>query len=271
MTRLIPADIAELGLDWKPFDQLLFELTGSSLLSLAAGSLGVTGETAESCLAGKTVAVVPDTSGEGLIEGFSEALVRIARRLGCQAFITVPDSKGLTEAQDRGADFVLTSTDEDFICLNQRTLFQSENGKTTGRGFAYALDRMSGGKLRGETVLTIGAGPVGTSAIKYLTDLGARVIVHDIVPEKAIILAQKITGLKVWSPEMGDIPSGFKYIIEASTSGQVHPVETVQPGALISAPGMPFSFSPSSRYRLWSEPLATGTAVMLLMAALGPE
>ncbi|MDR2301860.1 MAG: hypothetical protein LBF38_07470 [Deltaproteobacteria bacterium] len=268
MTRLVPTDIAELGLDWTGFEATLFDLTGQSLLALAAQALDQDPNAAQKALLKKTVAIVPDSSGEGIIEGFSEALKRIARRLGCQAFITVPNAPGLIEAQNHGADFILSSNDDDFYCLNLKSNHRAPNGQATGLGFAQALYLMNGSNLVNQTVLIIGAGPVGSAAAKRLTSLGAKVLVHDIIPPKAQTLAQSLPGAQVWSPKLGPIPNSFNLILEASTSHKVFPQDQVPLGALISAPGMPFSFTPSPGYRLWSEPLATGTAVMLLMAAL---
>ncbi|MDR0621459.1 MAG: hypothetical protein LBJ61_06255 [Deltaproteobacteria bacterium] len=322
MTRLLPKDIANLGLNWPEFDQNLLDLTGLDLFSLAAEALDLLPEDAPDHLAGqlagqlagKLTAVIPDTSGDGIIEGFSETLVRVAERLGCRARMTGPDAGGWEEAKNWGADFILTSNDDDFVCLNVKTGARAQNGWATGLAFAQVLWRMAakappeadlgdsglsglvmsgavmsagtlgrgdlakgasprrawgGGSLAGETVLVIGAGPVGSSAAWRLSRLGAQTVIRDILPAKAQNLALSVPGAVPWSPGQGAIPGGFKYILEASTSDEVWPEESLAPGSSISCPGMPFSFHPSPRYRLWAEPLATGTATMLLAAAFG--
>ena len=294
MTRLLPTDIADLGFNWPEFAQNLLDLTGLDLLSLAAEALDLPPEEAGGKLAGKLVAVVPDTSGDGIIEGFSETLVRVAERLGCRARVTGPDAGGFEEAKNWGADFILSSNDDDFVCLNAKTGARAENGWATGLAFAQVLWRMAGraqseaglsggtlsgetlergdlaeGTLSGETVLVIGAGPVGSSAAWRLSRLGAQTVIRDVLPAKAKNLALSVPGAVPWSPSQGIIPGDFKFILEASNSDEVWPEESLALGSVISCTGMPFSFRPSPRYRLWAEPLATGTAAMLLAAAFG--
>ncbi|MDR2367321.1 MAG: 3-methylornithyl-N6-L-lysine dehydrogenase PylD [Deltaproteobacteria bacterium] len=271
MTRLVPKDIAKLGLNWSNFDRSLFNLTGQSLLSLAAQALDLKTDLAQQALANKSLAIVPNSSGEGLIEGFSEALKRIAQRLGCQAFITAPDALGLKQAQSRQADLLLTSDDHDYHCLNLKSSYKAPNGQATGLGFAQALFFMAQAHLQKQRVLVIGAGPVGWAAAQRLSRLGAQVIVHDLIAQKAQALIQSLPGAQIYSQDLGPIPNSFSLILDASSSKQLFPPELIPLGANISAPGMPFSFRPSQGYRLWAEPLATGTAVMLLMAALNLE
>ncbi|MDR1677682.1 MAG: hypothetical protein LBS44_04735, partial [Deltaproteobacteria bacterium] len=100
-----------------------------------------------------------------------------------------------------------------------------------------------------------------------LSELGARVIISELIIEKSQKAAQSIPGVRLWSKELGVIPGDFSLILDASTSESVFPEESLPLGACIAAPGMPFSFNFSPRYKLWSEPLATGTAVMLVKAA----
>jgi pyrrolysine biosynthesis protein PylD len=152
MTRLLPTDISDLGLNWSGFDSELLELTGLPLLDLAAGALGLSSGQAKALLAGKLTAVVPDTSGDGLIEGFSQALLRISEHLGTKAVIAAPDAQGLAQARSMGADFVLTSSDDEFLCRNLGTGATAENGQATGLGFAQALVHMYGNLLDGQTV-----------------------------------------------------------------------------------------------------------------------
>jgi D-arabinose 1-dehydrogenase-like Zn-dependent alcohol dehydrogenase len=212
--------------------------------------------------------VVPDDSGEGIIPGFSESLVNITQHLGAKAFITTPNAPGIKEAQEKGATLILTSTDDSFICQNLTSNFISHNGTATGQGFAQALYLMADQNIAAKKVLVIGAGPVGTAATEKLVSLGARVIIHDLILEKAQKVASSNNNIQVFSGNLDTDLVTFDLILEASTSPLVWPISKVRAKANIVAPGIPFSFVPSANYNLWSEPLATGTAVMLVEAAL---
>jgi pyrrolysine biosynthesis protein PylD len=218
-------------------------------------------------LSEKLVAIIPDSSGEGVIPGFAEALAGIVEYLGAEAFITSPDEKGLLEAEKRNASLVLTSSDDLFVCRDRRSSHVAENGRCTGLGFAQALLAMAG-DAKGRTVLVIGAGPVGLWASRRLTAKGAKVVCCDIVPERAQEVTRLVPEVKVFQGRLEEDLKSFDFIVEASTSSTLWSEEYVKKGACLAAPGMPFSFSFSDRYKLWSEPLATGTAVMLVDACL---
>jgi pyrrolysine biosynthesis protein PylD len=197
MTRLVSQDITGLENSWPVFDQTLFSLTGLDLADLAGLTLNLALGEAKTLLARQTVAVVPDTTGEGVILGFCETLISIAEHLGAKAFKTSPNEKGFKEALDLGATITLSSNDADFLAKNLITHRQSENGSATGRGFAQALCQMAGGSLSGCEVLVLGAGPVGLAAAQRLTSLGAGVVIDDLDPQQARQAAQKVSGAKV--------------------------------------------------------------------------
>ncbi|MDR1656209.1 MAG: 3-methylornithyl-N6-L-lysine dehydrogenase PylD [Deltaproteobacteria bacterium] len=271
MTRLTSSDISFIGGDWSSFDRQLFELTGLDLVKLAACSLDIDNEQAAFFLSGQTVAAVPDPSGDGLIEGFAESLAAIALKMGVnKALVTAPKPSGLREAAALGATIVITADDLDFTAINLQTRRVSENGTATGLGFAQALFHLSGGKIAGRKVLVVGAGPVGQAAAWRLSTLGAQPIIYDLNSAKAAMSAEKIKGAWPWTPALGQLPSDFDLIVEASTASFLWPPQTLKPGTLISAPGVPMCFKPAPHLRQWHDPLVTGTAVMLLEASL-PE
>jgi pyrrolysine biosynthesis protein PylD len=162
---------------------------------------------------------------------------------------------------------VLSSDDDDFICRNLKTGFVSRNGEATGRGFAQALFFMARGTAQ-NPVLVIGAGEVGSAAARRLSKLGMRTVIHDLDAAKAEDLARKVGGASVPAGRIGDAVKAAPLILEASTSAHVWDPDSVKKGAFVAAPGMPFSFVPGPNYGLWAEPLATGTAVMLMEALL---
>jgi pyrrolysine biosynthesis protein PylD len=145
------------------------------------------------CLTGGLqVAVIPVTSGDGVIGGFSEAVCGIAMHMGADAGVTqAPDVAGLAEAYERKADVLMLSDDARFVAVNTLTRRVSDNAELTARGFAAGLDLMTGG-LRGSAVLVIGCGPVGRAAAKVLAAMGAAVALCDSVPGRSRALAEEI-------------------------------------------------------------------------------
>ncbi|MDR3135725.1 MAG: hypothetical protein LBU69_06500, partial [Deltaproteobacteria bacterium] len=234
MTRLIPSDISALALNWAELERRLIDLAGLGFLGLAGETLGLSLPEAQRLLGGKKVAVIPNTSGEGLIEGFSQGLQRIANGLGCEAIVTSPDLQGHLEAREFQSELILTSDDINYYCQNTKTGTIAQNGHATGLGFAHALYLMAKRQVSDEIVLVIGAGPVGAAAASHLSGLGARVILFDLDRQKALNVASTLAKASAWSIGHGLIPGDFKLILEASTSPLVWPQESVQAEATIS-------------------------------------
>ena len=108
MTRLKSSDIASIGYDWRAWEENLKSLTGLGLAGLCASALDIKPDRAQELLRAQTVAVVPDLSGEGLIEGFGSALAKTALRLGSKALIASPAPSGFVEARELGATITLS-------------------------------------------------------------------------------------------------------------------------------------------------------------------
>ena len=89
--------------------------------------------------------IVPISSGEGIISGFSQLLFEIS-------------------------DILLWAYDDTFLAKNIKQHFTSENGWATGLGFAVALDLLASIHRYEKKVVVLGAGPVGRSAAQYLTE-----------------------------------------------------------------------------------------------------
>ncbi|MDR3204843.1 MAG: 3-methylornithyl-N6-L-lysine dehydrogenase PylD [Deltaproteobacteria bacterium] len=269
MTRLTPSDIGFLALESSlmELENYLLSLTGVNFIALAAKALDKPLGPSKEILARQLVAVVPDTSGEGLIEGFSQALASICALLGTHSFIAAPDALGFKEAKERGASLTLSSDDKDFLCRSCLHSKSSHNGPATGRGFAQILSLMTGEGPKFRSVLVLGAGPVGLSGAQRLIELGFKPIIYDPNLEKALKAVQLAPGALLWDRGLGEIAKDFDLILDASCATIPWPEEKFKPGSLISAPGLPGAVPPSSRYTLFREPLVVGTAVMLLKAA----
>ncbi|MDR2455681.1 MAG: NAD(P)-binding protein, partial [Deltaproteobacteria bacterium] len=212
----------------------------------------------------------PDPTGEGLIEGFAEALAKTARHLGAQTLISCPAPAGFAEAREHGATMTLSAGDESYLAENLVTGRVAENGQATGRVFAEALFLMAGGQVEGRSVLVVGAGPVGRAAAARLLRHGARPVILDKDPYLAGKAAAILSGVRAFSAKTGRVPEDFRLIVEASTASYLWAVDRFAPGTLIAAPGMPRAIPEAEHLKQWHDPLVTGTAMMIVEASIEP-
>jgi len=220
------------------------------------------------------VAVIPITTGQGQIKGFSEALCAIAGHLGFPAFITnATDVAGLAEACQSDASIVLMADDHCYIAFNLLTRRLAGNDEATAKGYTTALKKMAGG-LAAKEILLIGAGPLGTAAAQSLLREGTSLMIHDLVSEKEDALAESLS-----PEERKQITTGFtleqalsstNLIFDASCGEGFIPAALLKPDACIAAPGLPLGLDAAAarQYadRLIHDPLQIGTAVMLFQA-----
>ncbi|MDD4222140.1 MAG: 3-methylornithyl-N6-L-lysine dehydrogenase PylD [Candidatus Methanomethylophilaceae archaeon] len=208
-----------------------------------------------------STASIPITAGLGVIGGFSQSVSAILGNMGFRSFVTSKtDIDGIYEALEKGADILFTADDVRYIAYNRRTGIYSDNAFATAAGYAEALDGAAGG-LGGKEVLVIGAGLVGTEAVRILTSKGAVVSVTDIIPGKAEKLASEYGASAISSVE--DSISSHGYILNASPG--LIPGRLIVKGAVISSPGVPFSFDAEGIAKaraIIHDPLDIGTAVM---------
>ncbi len=271
MTRLIAEQVLGIPGNLKEFDRELIKKTGSSLKEMA---LAAAGDDLSVNPAAHRVAVIPVTTGEGTIEGFSEAICAIANHLGFPAFITATtDVSGLAEAYQGGASIAIMADDHCYAAFNLLTRRVAGNDEATAKGYTAALQKMAGG-LAGKEVLLIGAGPLGAAAAKALLKEGANLIIHDLARVKETSLAQS------FNPETRKhITIGLtleqallrtNLIFDASPGDGFIPATLLKPDACIAAPGLPLGLDPTVvrlyADRLIHDPLQIGTAVMLFQA-----
>ena len=185
----------------------------------------------------------------------------ILEEMGFRCFVTsAPDVDGVYEALERGADLVFAADDKRFLAYNTKTGIYSENVSSTAAGYTEALEVASGG-LKGKDVLVIGAGRVGSEAVRILISKGANVKVTDINTEKAKYVASEY-GAAALSDVSAAI-SNHKYILDASPG--LIPGELIVKGAVISSMGIPYSFDAEGENKsdiIIHDPLNIGTAVM---------
>ncbi|NLL95318.1 MAG: 3-methylornithyl-N6-L-lysine dehydrogenase PylD [Thermoplasmatales archaeon] len=247
-------------------DGYLEETTGLGLRALACEAAGVA--EADIDFDALSVAVVPVTSGKGVIRGFSETVAETIRSLGIDTVVTdACDVAGVAEAVSHGFDIVLMADDDRFIAVDRKRGVFSDNVWSTARGYVTALRLAAGGSLEGMTVLIIGAGRVGGTASTMLLEEGARVEVVDIRREKTERLARNVPGI-VPRFDLAAAISENLLILNASP-GKISG-RNVREGAIISSPGVPYAFDgegEAKAKKIIHDILGLGVAVMVVSAA----
>ena len=258
MTRLTSDDIEDVW-DGARLDTRLEAATGRTVRELAMEAAGLPGGMD---LSSFSVVSVPITSGLGEIGGFAQSLDAIARHLGMRSHVSnVPDVSGFAAAVESGADIVLMADDDRFVAYNTVTGTVADNARCTALGYSYALRDAAGG-LAGKEVLVMGAGFVGSEAVRILRHM---VSVTDIDAEKARRLAV-YEGVG-WIEDVREAVSTHRLILNA-TPGTI-PGQDMMQGAIVSSPGVPYSFDDEAGRRakaIIHDPLEIGAAVMLTVA-----
>ncbi len=246
-------------------DERLRHDLGMNMKGLAYLALGL--EDGDLNLTGFKMAAVPVTSGKGVTPGFCESVCAITSHLGMKSHVTEgTDVTGFYQAMEAGADIVFMADDQEFVAVNMRERRAADNTHSTALGYFTALKRAVG-PLKGKAVLVIGAGRVGSCAIDLLADERATITVID--PDVA-----KIEAVRRRYPEIKAVHdlemavSGAGAILNASPARIKG--EWIQEGAVISSPGMPYSFDDlgESKARvLVHDPLQIGVSVMAAWSA----
>ena len=274
MTRLTTADIRTIADNLADYDADLVAGTGHSLRGIACSAAGISEAQFDKTIGNLVVAVIPVTSGIGLIGKFCDAVRSISCHLGANTFITqATDVAGLAEAIEKKADIVLLSDDDRFIALQVQSCRIIDNADATANGYVAGLNLMTGG-LKDRDVLVIGCGPVGLGATKSLLRMGARVSLYDIAPSNSQNLAAKIKSACnsdiLIENDLETALSEHQLIIDASPAANIIQAHHITPDTYISAPGIPLGLSDKARLkisnRLVHDPLQIGVATMVAFA-----
>jgi len=264
MTRLTPTMIQDVPSSLGSRDADLRGSIGTDLLGLARAAARA-GEDAFG-LSSMTAAVVPVTSGQGVTRGFTTSVQAIISHLGASAWQTErTDVSGFHDAVRSGADLIFMADDGEFVAYNRRHGGCVTNVECTALGYVTALEIAAGG-LRGREVAVIGAGRVGSHAVRLLAERGASVFVHDADRAKAEMLAASHGAVAVGT--MAEALRSRTLALNASPAPV--PGGLIARGTIMSSPGMPFSFDEegmSRMGRLIHDPLQIGVATMAVSAA----
>lgn len=265
MTRLTPCMIRDVPLSFAERDAELTRTLGMSLKDLAYESVGIGNR--DLSMEDLTAAAVPVTSGMGATDGFSDSVCAIVENLGMDAFVTNrTDVAGFSDAISAGADIVFMADDEEFVAFNSRARTYSTNTRSTALGYFTAL-RVAAGGLKGREVLLVGAGRVGTYAAELLSREKALVTVVDVDEVRAEILIQGRSNFRV-SVDLETAVRDSTLVFNASPARI--PGEWIRKGAIVSSPGVPFSFDEEGLRRIGTlihDPLQIGVSVMAVWSA----
>jgi len=276
MTRLRSEDMATTAGDLQAYDADLRRTIGLDLIGIACGAANIDPVEFARLAMATRAAVVPLTLGEGIIEGFSEAIKRIMAHLGFPALVTSkPDVAGIAEAYERQCGLILLSDDQNFIALNTLTRKVVSNSKATGIGYAWGLNIMAGG-IRDKQTLVIGCGPVGCSAAEKLVELGAHVYVHDVDRVKAhrfaVEMKDRSKMLKI-EKDLDVALRRFRLILDATPAASIITADTIDFDTCISAPGVPIGLTSEALAkvsgRILHDFLEIGVATMAAISLKG--
>lgn len=233
MTRLVEEDINTLIVNLKAYDGTLEQQTGMALIDIAMHAVG-----RKRPFRSLKTAVIPVTSGLGIIDGFSDTVCGILRYCGIDAYVTQStDVGGIQEAYRTGADMIFMADDDVCSSFSVGGRAYSDNGYATGIGFAAALEKAMQERKEEKKVLVLGLGPVGRAAAEHLQKNGCEVWVHDTKPS-AIQSFLKTHG-DMHPLEEGMDKKSFYYIYDATPVAHVIGKEDVTEKTVIAAPGMP--------------------------------
>lgn len=236
MSRLVELDIVSIETQIQEYEDIFIRQTGCSMKEIAQKAVGLK----EHAKKVKT-AVIPVTSGLGLITGFSQAVGAILHFIGVETLITEKtDVAGLQQAYLSKCGFGFLADDNVCAAFGIGSAVHSDNGWATGRGFASAL--IEAMKKRGvnpleKRVLIIGAGPVGQAAASYIKEQHAIPVICDLDHKKAASLAESLKQ-STWILSPAPL-NQFSYIIDASTTGDFITEKDVTENTIIASPGMP--------------------------------
>lgn len=261
MTRLKEEWIKDIESDILAYELELTGKIGWTLAELSAAANGISVKQIEKAAADYLVAVIPVTSGEGVIGSFSESVAAILRRMGfCPIVTERTDVDGIYEAYSRDAACLFLADDHRFIGINREKNRLTDNNLATARGYVAALEKAAGG-LEGREALLLGYGIVGQKIHEALIHKNVRVKIYD--KNRPLLAALRNDMI------LEDVRDMRKYslILDATNEGPWMEESMLHPDVWIAAPGIPLSLGEAlyNKYkdRVIHDWLQIGVAAMM--------
>ncbi len=270
MTRLKKEDIMDIIQKLPAYEADLVRKTGLLLKEIASRSIEDGEKKVRAAISSHKVAVVPITSGQGVIENFVEAVEGILTHIGVNAFKTRDkDIAGLAEGIEKGADIAFLADDNRFIALNFPSRRVIDNGEATAKGYVSALEAMAGDLSQRQVLVIGGAGRVGWNAVLCLKKKGAKVAAFDPNQDRMESLAKghEITVER----NLEEALSRYTLFFDASPAANIIQAKHITPETFIAAPGIPLGLSEEAYFlvkeRLVHDVLEIGVATMFVHAS----
>lgn len=265
MTRLTYDMISKVPDSMKLRDERLRQDLGIDMKGLSLLSLGL--DPGDMNLTRFSVAAVPVTSGKGITPGFCNSVCAITRHLGMESFVTEgTDVAGFYQAMEAGADIVFMADDREFVAVNTKERKCADNTHSTALGYFAALKKAIGDMAEAE-ILVVGAGRVGTCAIELLVEERASITVLDSDPSIIDSIKRRFPNIRI-AYDLATAVSKADALMNASPARIKG--DWIKKGAIISSPGMPYSFDSLGESRasvLVHDPLQIGVSVMAAWSA----
>ena len=220
-----------------------------------------------------SAAVVPISSGKGVIYGFVEAVAVILQHIGLKTSVTrQQDVAGFGEAFINKAGILFAADDRQFLAINVQNRVVVDNAWATANGFVQALAaaaEMRAEGLAGQEVLVLGLGSVGTHAVQALQKLGAQVWVLEIDSIRMRRYVDEHEGVQV----ANDLQTAFytiDYILDATPTAGIIDESMIRATTIVSCPGVPHGLTPAALIKISSrfihDNLPLGVAVMAIQS-----
>jgi len=269
LTRLKTTDVQRIPGTLEKYEEELVKRTGCTLLEIAEDA-AQTNANIKAILNQTKAAVVPITSGGGVIEGFSQAVAAILNHVGIRTIkIKGVDIAGIAEAYEQGADLIFVADDRKFVAINTHTTHVVDNATSTAKAYVAALDKMAKG-LKEKTVLVIGIGYVGSAAISNLILREAKPLAVDIDRLKLRTLSERLGRKVVVFSRLTEAIDHTDLIINAAPARNIIKADMITENTLISAPAIPLGLTRAALRKigrnLIHDPLQLGVATMALEA-----
>jgi pyrrolysine biosynthesis protein PylD len=268
MTRLTVKDLNQAPKDLNAYDLELKAITGMSLLELALKTIDMTVERYKSKLASMTwVAIIPTSTGDGILPGFSEKVTEIGCYLGLPCRVTkTQDVAGLEEAVAGGSEMIVIADDSTFLALNLISRRVVNNSTATGEIYAVALAGASKG-VADRYVGVLGLGPVGQAAATRLCLQGGHIIVHDKNRKKQTSFLSQRADMRGAS-SVEEVIGLTDMVLDATNGSNIIKTKELKTCLLLAAPGIPLGIDDRNSHmvRLIHDPLQLGVAAMIVQA-----
>jgi pyrrolysine biosynthesis protein PylD len=269
LTRLKATDVQRIPGTLEKYEGELVKRTGCTLLEIAEDA-AQTSANIKAILKQTKAAVVPITSGGGVIVGFSQAVAAILNHVGIRTIkIKEVDIAGIAEAYGQGADLMFVADDRKFVAINTHTMHAVDNATSTAKAYVAALDKMAKG-LKEKPVLVIGIGHVGSAAISNLILREAKPLAVDVDRLKLRALSERFGRKVVVFSTLAEAVDHTNLIINAAPARDIIKADMIKENTIISAPAIPLGLTRAAlrkiRRNLIHDPLQLGVAAMAVEA-----